>query len=1444
MHAAMPDAAKLMVVGIGASAGGLEACIKLVDKIPRDLQMAFILVQHLDPRHESMMVSLLASHTSLIVWQAEEAMPLEAGHFYVIPPGKYLAVSGGALRLTPPQAAHGSRMPFDFLLNSLAAEFGERAIAVVLSGTGSDGSLGIQEIHAHGGKVIAQKPEEAAFDGMPRSAIATGIVDHVLPAAEIPAALLGPALPKTAARIVSPEVAAARTPDSLRGIVELLRASTAHDFTLYKPGTIKRRIERRMAMAGIGAGDMARYLEALREDAGELELLGKDFLINITDFFRDPKVFEYLATEVLPGLVRGHKTDQPMRIWVAGCSTGEETYSLAMLFSEEIAAAKSKITLQIFASDADAEAITGARVGLYPANIKAKVSPDRLARFFAAEEHGYRVLPELRGMVVFTVQDVLVDPPFSRLDFVSCRNLLIYLGTEAQAKAIAAFHFALREGGILLLGNSETIGIPDGRFETLSKKERVYRRIGHNRPGEFGLSFSVGEAVRIPARMIPVHLPTRQNALADLCRRAVQDSYAPAAILINHKLECLFFSGPTDKYLRVASGHPTQDLMAMTPQGIRIKLRAAIQRAIQENRRVIVGGGLLDSDRAPFPFRIEVKPVPYTGEDLLLVCFVDEPERKKKRGRLAAGTDLPHVDELERELQVTRTELQSAIRNLEVSIEEQKVINEEAMSVNEEFQSTNEELLTSKEELQSLNEELTALNSQLQETLERQRTTSNDLQNILYSTDVATLFLDRSLNIRFFTPATKSLFNVIPSDIGRPLADLHSLSADIELPADARSVLKILSPVDREIEAQDGKWFLRRILPYRGHDNSVEGIVITFTDITERKRIRQAMDTARQGAEQANLAKSRFLAAASHDLRQPLQTLALLQGLLAKKVEGDKAKKLIVRLDETLVSMSEMLNTLLDINQIDSGIIQPQLESFPINGLLDRLRAEFSYHAAAQGITLRVIGCGLAVETDPRLLEQMLRNLVTNALKYTRTGKVLLGCRRQGLQLSIEVWDTGIGIAKQERQAIFDEYHQVDNAARERSRGLGLGLSIVQRLADLLGHRVSVRSNVGKGSVFAIEAPMTVRKPLSARPSAPAIASRQAKARRTAVILLVEDDPRLRELLETMLVEDGHIVHASADGHDALEQAAKGKAKPDLILADYNLPSGMNGLQVIAGLRKKLEQHVPAIVLTGDIAAPTLRDIARLECTHLSKPVRSADLLAVIQRLLQPSMPVAATLGHEAPVELAGGTIYIVDDDPGICDAMLAVFREDGQGAQAFSSCEAFLRAYRPGEGACLLVDAYLPGMSGMDLLRRLRDTGAGLPSILITGNSDVAMAVEAMKAGASDFIEKPIGAAELVAIVARVVEQARDSAKRSLWQADAAGQVARLTQRQHQIMDRVLAGQPNKNIAADLGISQRTVETHRASIMKKTGAQSLPALARLAQAAAWSGKTPATAEA
>ncbi|MFY9834182.1 MAG: CheR family methyltransferase, partial [Methylocystis sp.] len=795
-------------------------------------------------------------------------------------------------------------------------------------------------------------------------------------------------------------------------------------------------------------------------------MLRKDLLIGVTQFFRGKTAFEFLSKEIIPDLVNHQKDERPIRVWCPGCSTGEEPYSIAMLFLEAFEELKRPARLQIFASDINGDAVAFARDGLYPNTIEADVSPDRLARFFTRDEHRYQVAGELRDCVVFTVHDILADAPFSNIDLVCCRNLLIYLQPEAQHKILSFFHFALRDGGVLFLGASEAVGSGE-RFESFSKKHRIYRHVGRSRPGE--VAFPAG--ARAGDRLLLTHAAKPIFGQASdfdyLSWRALIDTFALCSVLIDARQECLHISGIADKYLKVPSGVSSNDLLAMVRDGLRPKLRAAIARANRDRARTIVTDAYLLKDHDPSPVCIGVEPVKMRDEEWLLVSFLDGSVAGPQTNRLPVPTPTggPQVADLERRLEDVTRELEIAIHDLDSAKEEQKRISEQAMSLNEEAQSTNEELVTSKEELQSVNEELTALNSQLHETLERQRNTSNDLQNILESSGIATIFLDEELKIRFFTPAAMSLFRVIPTDIGRPLADFASLANDNDLIRDAAIVLNEQKIVEREVSTQNGVWYNRLILPYRTHDGLVEGVVITFTNITEKKRVAEALDAAKQVADQANVAKSRFLAAASHDLRQPLQTIRLLQGLLAEKSTGLETQTLLKRLDATVGVMSGMLNTLLDINQLEAGVIHADIESFALADLFEHLNTDFGYHMRAQGLDWRVVSSACIVRSDPRLLEQILRNLLSNAAKFTTSGKVLLGCRRRGETMRIEVWDTGPGIPEEDRLAIFEEFHQINNPARERSRGLGLGLAIVQRLSILLGHPIDLKSRPGHGSM-------------------------------------------------------------------------------------------------------------------------------------------------------------------------------------------------------------------------------------------------------------------------------------------------------------------------------------------------------------------------------------------
>jgi two-component system CheB/CheR fusion protein len=1197
------------VVALGASAGGLQAFRAFLAAVPPKSGLAFIMVQHLDPKHASMMAEILSAHAPVAVAEAGDGMRIEPDRVYVIPPGRYLAVRDGAIRLSLPQGHETVRMPFDVLLQSLAEDFRERAVCVVLSGTGTDGSVGAKAIKEVGGLVIAQDPDEAEYEGMPRSAIATGAVDLILPLEKMPESLGKYARHEY---LKKEETKAAVTLGAgMAKIVDLLRMKTLHDFRYYKEGALGRRIERRMALAGIEDAD--HYLAILNKDPNELQRLADDLLINVTRFFRDAKAFELLALSIIPEFVR-KQPEGPIRIWVPGCSTGEEAYSIAMLFLEEIAAAKRNITLQIFATDVDEEAVAFAREGLYPEVIEADVPEERLARFFTREDHGYHASHDLRAAIVFSVHDLLSDAPFSRLDLISCRNVFIYLRPEVQERVLSLFHFALRDGGVLFLGSSESVGTANRDFEALFKKQRIYRHVVRRWPGNVELPVGRNGLSRAPwAKAEPVAAKPRRLNLAELAQRSLLSTFAPASVLVNRKRQGLYYFGPTDRYLKLPTGEATRDVLLSAREGLRTSIRTALEKLEHSAEEAVDISGRVTRDGNAVAVIVRATPIKDEGAELVLLSFQDAPKRKQPSvGALEPRFAASRLTQLEEELDATRRDLESAIHDREAAEEELRAVNEEAMSVSEEYQTTNEELETSKEELQSLNEELTSLNSQLQETLDKQKVIADDIENILNSADLATLFLDGKLNIRFFTPAAKALFSVISSDVGRPLADLTHHFADGKLLAEARGVIETLVPVAREIEAENGIWYNSRILPYRTKDKRIDGVVITFNDITIAKHAEEALSAAKQVAESASLVKSRFLAAASHDLRQPLQTLQLLQGSLADKVQDQEGLEIIARGNETLTAMSAMLNTLLNINQLEAGVVRPEIVNFPINELLVRLKIEFNAHTL--GLEWRVLPCQSWVCSDPVMFEQMLRNLLSNAMKYTTKGGVLLGCRRRGDKLRVEVWDTGLGIPQNQLRAIFEEFHQLNNAGRQLGRGLGLGLAIVKRLGELLGHVVDVRSREGRGSVFAVEVPIA--------PAGVEVVSREVErtgeeaSARGGSILVVEDDPSVRRALERLLRLNGYQPVLAGDGQAACDLVARQGIRPDLVIADQNLPGGTSGLQVLARLPEILGHHLPALVLTGDISTETIKEIARQGYVSRTKPVGAAELIGLIRSML------------------------------------------------------------------------------------------------------------------------------------------------------------------------------------------------------------------------------------
>lgn len=848
------------IVGIGASAGGLAAFETFFDamSVHREPGLAFVLVQHLAPDHDSILVDLVQRHTPMPVVEAADDMIVSANHVYVIPPNRDLAVMHGALQLIEPSAPRGLRLPIDFFFRSLAQDQRERAIGIVLSGTGSDGTLGARAIKGEGGLMMAQTPETAGFDGMPRSVVATGLVDVVLAPAEMPAQLMA-----FAARH-----AGAATPDAvplpadaaaLTKVLVLLRAQTGHDFSLYKQSTVLRRIERRMAVHRVAS--LAHYARYIQDTPLEADALFADLLIGVTSFFRDPEAFESLDKLVIARLIDEAPAGSTVRVWTAGCSTGEEAYSIAMLLHEHVEARPRNIRLQCFATDIDRRAIETARAGVYPANIAADVSAERLARFFVQNpaDGSYRVQRSLRDSLVFSEQDVVKDPPFSRVDLISCRNLLIYMGPELHERLIPLFHYALNPNGVLFLGSAEAVGDFGGLFSRIDRGAKLFQR----RDVDAGALRPLIPSMLPPAlrHRLPPSGATAGDTSPDRRRDLTEQALlkqGPAGALVNQRGDLLYLHGRTGAYLELPPGDAAMNILAMAREGLRRELTTALQDAVAQKVAVHRPGMVIKTQSGYSRVNLTVRPAeagPRGGDDsgLFVVILEDVTSWDPAPGAPAPGDhatgDLEasdpadaRIEALTEELRAKEAFLRTSNEELATSNEELKASNEEMQSVNEELQSANEELETSKEELQSINEELATVNSELQTRMGDLSRANNDLNNLLASTGMGTVFVDHALRIQRFTPAITQVMPLIQSDLGRPVGHLASnLVGYDSLVADIQGVLDALTPREIEVQARSGAWFLLRIRPYRTLENVIEGAVITFTDITDMKSARAVL---------------------------------------------------------------------------------------------------------------------------------------------------------------------------------------------------------------------------------------------------------------------------------------------------------------------------------------------------------------------------------------------------------------------------------------------------------------------------------------------------------------------------------------------------------------------------------------------------------------------------
>ncbi len=838
---------KPLVVAVCGSAGALATFEEFFRLVPADAGIVFVVIQHMDPNRKAYLPEILQRATAMPVVTATEGMRAKPDRVHIIPPDASMTIEDSVLHLATP--IDGVRMTIDHFLRHLAADQKERAVCVILSGSGTDGTLGLRAIREHMGLSLVQDPETAQFDSMPRSAADTGLADLVAPVKELAATVLKQARRSASGR---PSLAGVRiSADRLGEVFSLLRARTGHDFSYYKKNTILRRINRRMDVHQVET--LQRYVAYIRENPHEIDLLFKEFLIGVTNFFRDPEAFDTLRRTALTEIVATQGQREEIRVWTPGCSTGEEAYSVAILLREvlEEQAQRKPVKVQVFATDIDNDAIERARLGVYPVNIAADISPERLSRFFVTQDGTYRIRQDIREMVVFAPQNLIMDPPFTRLDLILCRNLLIYMSSELQQRIIPMFHYALRSGGFLFLGSSETVGTFGELFEPVDPKTKLFRR--RDAAGAPSLadmpSSLVAEAAAREHRSVPG--VAVRHSLTESAQRVLLEGFTPSAAFINEKGDILYINGRTGKYLEPPAGKANLNIFAMAREGLRYELNAAVRKAVTERTEVVAKSIKVKTNGDFQPINLLIRPLqePEALRGALLAVFEDvAPPRRRRGERLKEGERDRKDDciaDLEEELKRSREQLQTTVEEMETSQEELKSANEELQSTNEELQSTNEELTTSKEELQSLNEELTTVNAELQSKIDELSHTNSDMKNLLNSTEIATLFLDRDLNVKRFTTQATKVIHLIASDVGRPISHLATNLVYNRLPEDAREVVETLVYKEKNVQTTDGKWYLMRIHPYRTLDNVIDGTVVTFVDITSMKALEASLEKAR-----------------------------------------------------------------------------------------------------------------------------------------------------------------------------------------------------------------------------------------------------------------------------------------------------------------------------------------------------------------------------------------------------------------------------------------------------------------------------------------------------------------------------------------------------------------------------------------------------------------------
>lgn len=1070
----LPD---FCVVGIGASAGGMEPICQFFDAMPETDGIAFIVIQHLYPLQQNMTAEIIASHTTMTVKNATQGIQLSPNHVYIIPAETYAEIKGNKILLKHKARSQRASMTIDQLFHSMGESLDEHAIAIILSGAGSDGSLGLKSIVNNGGLVLVQSPETAAFQSMPNNALSTGLVSHALKIDEMPKVILDYTNHPYVTRQLT-NIAPSGTNGTIEEILECLQKRQGYNFFGYKKNTLVRRIQRRMSLHALNA--WSDYAELIKHDANEVSALFHDLLIGVTGFFRDPEAWRQLREKIIRPLVAEIAADQPLRIWVPGCSTGEEAYSLAMLFMEELREQDRHCPLQVFATDANRDAVRSGRQGIYPLGIAANVPENLLERYFvrSSEDHHFVVSKALRESLVFGEHNLLSDPPFGRLDLICCRNLLIYLESEIQEKIINLFRFALHSNGYLFLGSAESLGHAESHFTALSKKWRLYQYSASPSAQVINLSFDNFKPVAGRKTPETIEKTSRLQQLEIIFQQSLPDSFTPAAVLINESFQTLYFRGPTDKYLRRPQGTPTHDILSMVREGLRSHLRGALHQAKQDKKRIDVTSRFSDGG-AEQTVIMSVIPTGMTfdGENVLLLVIADAPSVSCQLS--GNPDDAPLIRQMEEEIRVTRLDLHATIERLERSNEELNISNEEVISVNEELQSINEEMESAKEELHSLNEELSLVNQQLLQRVEELESLNTDQKNLLASSDIATICLDMNLQIRWFTPCLRKLCDIMDSDIGRPITVFSSSHLGNTLEQDAQQVIDSVTNVQRELQLANGAWYLRRMLPYRNTQGAVIGVIVTYTDITKSRLDTESIAAAQRKmaetleervADRTNqlrslwaeltLAEERERRILTQDLHDDLgQVLAITKiklGSLDKNERRGKLKPALAEIEQLVDQANRSLRSLMQ------QMSPPLLHTLGLVPALEWLSEEME----------RVYGLAVKFDDDgePKSLDEAGRNtlfrgireLLINVSKHAGVNLVEVSCRREKNRLLVTVTDHGRG---------FD-YKAICNKGLSEGN---FGLMQVRERIEFLGGKISVTSAPGEGTVVTLEAPMATK---------------------------------------------------------------------------------------------------------------------------------------------------------------------------------------------------------------------------------------------------------------------------------------------------------------------------------------------------------------------------------